>query len=330
MAPLPQGIKGLTDTIRIPRAGRIRLGEKDVSQKTGREYPRALDHFNFVDAPLAGEYYGDNCRELDIMFPVNDPSAILDLAYIRWGTGGWKCRGDGEVAVHREVDHEIECLGEDCQAFIEGDCKRQGRVEFILYKVPGGLSVYDISTTGKRSIQNLVAGLEMVQGLFGRIHGIPLKLFLDPYQVSYVDDNGKQHKSNHYCLRLDTAQSLTEVTPLALGGAKLELPSAPEELPDDLWPKSVQEEKELPEAPVAAAPPIDPDILTGFEILGTPEKERTRLLQKYEGYPDKLKQYLSARVDAEIDPESNQESNQESNVTELPQPAPKSERKAYF
>lgn len=39
------GIKGLSDIRRLPRAGKFHLGEKAISDKTGKEYSRALDYY---------------------------------------------------------------------------------------------------------------------------------------------------------------------------------------------------------------------------------------------------------------------------------------------
>lgn len=326
---LPQGIKGVSDVIRPQRAGRIRLGEKKISEKTGGEYPEKLDHFNFVDAPLAAEVYGDDCRELDILLPVNDKVQVLDMAYMRYAANGWRCRGDGEIAYNREHDLEIECAGEECQEFLAGSCKRQARFSFVLYRVPGGLSIYDIVTSGRRSIQNLASGLAMLESLFGQIDKIPLKLYLEPYETTFTGKDGKQHKSSAFCLRLEVAASLLEVKQLTLG--RVEMPAPLLECADDLYPQPVQQAEALPpaqewpqmlEQPVqapdpsrepepveegedAATPLLDglpkelrEEIATGFEICATGLEEQRVLLERYHRQPQKLLGYLSARVDA--------------------------------
>ena len=52
-------IPGVTDKSRLPRLGKIRLGEKATAQ-SGKQYPRALDHFSLVDAPDVAQIYGQN------------------------------------------------------------------------------------------------------------------------------------------------------------------------------------------------------------------------------------------------------------------------------
>jgi hypothetical protein len=202
---------------------------------------------------------------------------------------------------------------------------------FICYRVPG-LCVYDIVTSSWRSIENCLAFIGTLQGLFGRIDGIPLKLYREPYTISYVDDDGKQHSQEHHCIRLDVAASLLEVKRLVLGGGeKLELEPAPLECADDTYPKSIQahdhegnveEVQALPAAdggevtPPAATPNIDVDlrltllegisedlrkeIMQGFEICEQTEDKQLQLLKRYKDQPDKLLGYLSAMVDATL------------------------------
>ena len=305
-----RGIKGLTDTLWIPRKGRVRKGDKKIA-KSGNEFPDEWDHYNFCDAPLLGEAYGDNCRVIDIMFAVNDPAEVLDVAYMRWSKDRtWKCRGDGVIAWSRDADDEIECLGEECQAYKDEECTRQARLEFICYKAPGGLAVHDIYTTGRRDIQNLVGGIAIIESLFGRIDGIPLKLHLEPYQAAYVDDAGKKHTTNHYALRLDTELSLLEVKRLNLGGGKeMVLESPSKELPEDHFPKSLQEgarEVEAVEPAEEAAEEekleIPGEVLDGFNILGLAGEVREQLIMIFEGDWGKLLAHLNLKVDAKQSP----------------------------
>ena len=68
-------IKGLSETRRLPRLGKIRLGEK-VEGKGGKEYPKATDHFVVPEEVAA--VYGNEPKRLNIMFPLNEfPSQFL-------------------------------------------------------------------------------------------------------------------------------------------------------------------------------------------------------------------------------------------------------------
>ena len=58
----PTTIEGLSDRFRLPRMGKIRLGIKKKSEKSGKEYPSAVDYF--VCPPEVIAVYGDNPRDL--------------------------------------------------------------------------------------------------------------------------------------------------------------------------------------------------------------------------------------------------------------------------
>jgi hypothetical protein len=324
MKERPYGIAALDRPRRLPRAGRIRLGEKQVTER-GKEYPRELDYLNLADARRIAEFYAVRegvkpedlrLRELDIIFPVNDPRTILDMSYMAYGQTGWKCRGNGEIAYNREVDDEIDCAGEDCKMVAEKKCKRQGRLTFVCYLVPG-LCVYDIVTSSWRSIENCLAMIETLDDLFGRIDGIPLKMYREPYSSEYTDDEGKSHKQVHHCIRLDVAASLLEVKRLTLGGGEhLELPPASEECADDQYPRSIKQAEippvKPPEPILASVPePLRSDILTGFEVCGMGDGEREDLLEHYKSNPETLLAYLNARADgAKPAPAAKPETNQ--------------------
>lgn len=329
-AQRPQGIAALESRpLRLPRAGRIRLGEKEVNQK-GREYPRELDYFNCTDAPLVGEIYGEKSRAIDVIFPINDKRAIADTCYMRYGASGPKCRGNGVTAWDMENGGERECLGEECE-HATGDrpsCKRQMILTFVCYKVPG-LCVYDLVTSGWRSIENTLAFLDTLESLFGRIDGIPLKMYREPYETSRMDKDGKRKKQIHHCIRLDLEASLLDVRRLQLGGgAQLELPPAPVECADDMYAKSLQEAEALPagvivdtetgeivskpETPLAAVPDAT-DVLEGYEddpvyqqarggmdILELDRTERLELLYKFRDDPDGLMHHLGAVIDSQL------------------------------
>lgn len=72
-------LTGYTDKVRIKRLGKIRLGKKSISKRSGKEYPEALDHFNFIDAPAVEKVYGDNCRSLvPVYLPFNPEGRARD------------------------------------------------------------------------------------------------------------------------------------------------------------------------------------------------------------------------------------------------------------
>ena len=186
-------IKGLSEKLRLPRRGKIRLGEKKLS-KQGKEYPSALDFF--ACPKEIQEIYGDKPRKLDIMIPMEEREQFFPQAYKRYGSSaGLICRGNGEVAteIAEEGMKEIECQGKDCPHYQKGECKQIGNLQVILPKIKG-LGVYQIDTSSYNSIVNINSGVEMIRGMLGRISWIPLILEVQ-MQEAHPQVNGKRIKT---------------------------------------------------------------------------------------------------------------------------------------
>jgi len=188
-------IKGLTEQLRLPRLGKIRLGEKRLSKK-GVEYPVALDYFVVPEEVKA--IYGDKPRQLDIMFPADDENIIFPQHYKRYGKQkGLICKGDGEEATRMTDEgrmEEIACPGKDCKYFQKGECKAIGNLQVWLWKVPG-LGVYQIDTSSINSILNINGGIRTIKGIFGRIRWIPLVLKVEMQEAHpLVEQNGRTQR----------------------------------------------------------------------------------------------------------------------------------------
>ena len=86
-------IKGLSEIRRLPRLGKIHLGERATSP-SGKEYPRATEHF-VVPADVE-EVYGPTPVALDVMFPVEDEEVFAAQFYRAYSRSrGLVCKGDG-------------------------------------------------------------------------------------------------------------------------------------------------------------------------------------------------------------------------------------------
>ncbi|MEG6570116.1 hypothetical protein [Thermoanaerobacterium thermosaccharolyticum] len=103
-------IKGLTDRIKIARLGKIHLGEKKTSEKSGNLYPSATDYFVVHEdantpkeiAEKFHEIYGNRPKELNIMFPLDDPEKFFPQWLKRYANGTLVCKGDGETAIETD------------------------------------------------------------------------------------------------------------------------------------------------------------------------------------------------------------------------------------
>ena len=234
-------IKGVSDQVRLPRLGKIRLGEKRENEK-GVEYPKALDYFVVPEEIKA--IYGEKPRELDVMLPMENRESFFPQAYKRYGSAkGLICRGDGELAMCLDGKsgelEEIQCPGKDCPYYQKGECKQVGNLQVSLYKVPG-LGIYQIDTSSYNSIINLNSGIKLIRGMLGRISWIPLVLKVE-MQEAHPTVNGNRIKTiipvmNLTC-KVSVEQLMRRATqPLPVPKAAIDNPGV-DEKPELLFPK---------------------------------------------------------------------------------------------
>lgn len=206
-------IKGLSEQKRLPRLGKIRLGIKKKSPRTGGEYPVATEWF--VCPPEVQTIYGDKPKRLDVIVPVEDEEIWASQYYRQYSRSrGLVCKGDGETC-RRMVDiatgalanrdtKEIayregcECLGKECQDYKHNACQEVMNLQFLLPKVQG-LGVWQIDTGSINSIMNINNCATMIRAMTGRVSWVPLVLTLEPTEVVNPDD-GK--KKTVYCMHL--------------------------------------------------------------------------------------------------------------------------------
>ena len=190
-------ISGLSSIRRLPRLGKIRLGIKKVSAK-GKEYPSETDYF--VCPAEIKKVIGDEPKELNIMFPLNDPEALFPQAYKWYGSSkGLKCRGDGETALRlNEETGEMEERSCPCELLESGKCKQRASLSFMMPGIKIG-GVYQIDLSSYHSIVDINSGLDYAMAMLGgRIAMVPFILRRVPKETH---NEGK--KQIHYTLQLE-------------------------------------------------------------------------------------------------------------------------------
>jgi len=241
-------IKGVSEVIRLPRLGKIRLGIKRESLGGGC-YPEATDYFVCPDE--VRQVYGDRPTELRIMFPTDDQSQWASQ-FLRCysATRGLICRGDGETALARVdtatgliASHEslatelrdIPCNPPACRMYECGRCRRVMNLQFLLPDCPG-FGVYQLDTSSRHSIINVNSGLELIRGVCERLTMIPLSLKLVQQAVEPAGI-----KKTARVLSLTASYTLSEIQRYARipPGQALILPPPDSEAPDDLFPDEV-------------------------------------------------------------------------------------------
>lgn len=275
-------IKGLSEIRRLPRAGKIRLGEKRLSQKTGNPYPAAVDYFVWPEeyAEALAELFGEKAREIDIMFPTDDPEQICPQYLKRYGTSGLLCRGDGIVAecVDQETGEwvEIECNPEECPHFnaTEESKKSCRQVMNLRFVIPQLISegVWQLDTSSYNSIIAVNSAIDYIRGLVGRVSMIPLRLRVVPREVQ---PDGKKMVVYVLDLRLGAQLGLRELQELARAGDQplLALPSLDDHVPpDDLFPmEAAAYEEPAEEEAVEVAPELAGDLEAEGEVVEASE-----------------------------------------------------------
>lgn len=318
-------IKEFQEKRRLPVIGKIRLGTRKVSQG-GKEYPSETDYFVLDDAPDVAKVYGDQPKQLEVMFPSDDLNAVIPHWY-KWYAGGVKdkdgnivggklnCYGDGDVAHYMLKRDPItrvvptrKCLIENCPDWKDGkgvqQCKPAMSV-FVLLPRVSLLGLYQIDTTSKAAIQNFVNQMYLLKETWGTFRRNHFIIFRDPTMMSFVDKDGKEQRREHFILKVRPDEGFMQEHGAALQGRITALTQGYLELP---------KEQELLEAPMEdnyalvgqvddtaqAAPPVDamkeiaesPDLAPLFEKVcqarGKQNTDKMRLLtaRKFEKSPD--------------------------------------------
>jgi len=182
-------IKGISEIVRLPRQGKIRLGIKEEGD--GCSYPSPTDYFVCPDE--VKKVFGEKPTELRIMFPTED-SEQWASQYLRCYSenGSLLCRGDGETAlarvdtINRETDSKTEtiskllempCNPARCPCHQQGYCRRVMNLQFLLPDCPG-FGVYQLDTSSYHSMKNINSTIVFLRGICQRVSMIPLSLKL--------------------------------------------------------------------------------------------------------------------------------------------------------
>lgn len=291
-------IAGLTEQRRLPRGGKIRLGEKKKTQG-GKEYPAALDHFLFDPneenqhlIPLFEELYGKHPTEIEIAFAAEDPEVVFPQYYKRYGASILKCKGDGDRATFISDAGEwidCDCLGPaECAAAKNAKgqtiCKGVGSLQFFLPDLPV-MQVFQIDTGSINSIRSLNSALDLLRRVSGRISMIPVKLILKPKQTVRP---GTNKANTNYVMDIMIPAGLRQLQALKpLIADNVLCPPACEALPDDLYPASSQlpapgmalpEPLPVQDAPTAIELAADPAVIAAFAATDIPTDNQARLI----------------------------------------------------
>lgn len=201
-------IAGLSDKRRLARDGKVKLGIKKVSAKSGKEYPVQTDYF--VIPEEVQKIYGEKPKELDVMFPTENMELAFPQYYKSYGSVGLKCKGDGEKAammIRGEIIEKTCTPG--CDECKKAGCKPVGTLKVLLPKVPG-FGVWDFSTSSWNSIVNINTCIDTIRLMTGgRIAFIPLKLRYEPHMGTvYNPEKDMQFQKEVYVMSITITDTL--------------------------------------------------------------------------------------------------------------------------
>lgn len=244
-------IKGFSEVRRPPRLGKIALGEKGISEKTGKEYPKEIDYFRLrpdtpsekVNQSIIDKFhglFGEKPKSIEIMLPMSDREKVFPQ-YLKWyGGGGLRCKGDGETAICMSKDDaktmkaidavdgmpQVECLYKECPNFGPKKCKEVATLNVLIPKLPG-LGVWQITTSSFNSITNINSCLDLIEEIASRVGMIPLTLERRPQEIQH-ESNGKRSKRTHYILHISTDILLADIQRAGMIDATKALLALPE------------------------------------------------------------------------------------------------------
>lgn len=270
-------IKGVSEIRRMPRLGKIRLGIKEISQRTKNPYPVATDYF--VVPNEIKQLLEEKPKKLKIMFPTEKVEEFAQQWLRCYSfTQGLICKGDGATAIRKVdvatgaiADHttrewvfkQCTCDPDTCPEYM-GDpergtkpqCRRVMNLLFLMPDIPG-FGVWQLDTSSFYSIVNINSCLDLIKRICGRISFIPLTLSLEPMEVTPPDI---KRKTVHILfvrsdIKLAKIQKLGRIPP-----ERVLLPTVEEEeAPEDLFPPEVAAEAEVARHEVESEmPPPEP------------------------------------------------------------------------
>jgi len=197
--------------------------------------PKEVDYF--VLPKELQEVFGDQVKELPIMFPIENAEVFFQQWYKCYGFNVLRCKGDGAKAMTWDGEEGgMKTITCPCEKLDTGACRRVAILQFLLPDVKGA-GVWQISTTSRNSIIDINSSVDYIRGICGRVRMIPLVLKREPIKTQRLE-KGVPKSGRHYTLKIDVANvSLRELQ--AAGRIRPEemmLPEPDEEREDLLYP----------------------------------------------------------------------------------------------
>lgn len=207
------------ENIKLPLIGKIRLGIRQ--ENTG--YPKTVEYFVLDDAPYVADVYGNDPKELDVMF-VSDDMELSMPYYLKWYGSGvkgkdgsiiagkLKCYGDGKTATYLEGRDPVtrvaptrECKYEQCPDWKDGKGNPQCKPSMSVYVMLPRVSLrgfYRIDTTSQISIDNFVSLITTLKNTWGTFKMQPFTIYREETATRFMDKNGQERQGVQYIMKI--------------------------------------------------------------------------------------------------------------------------------
>lgn len=215
-------INELETTTQLPKLGRISLGFKASKQKNGKAvtFPARAKTFCFSsDSQERIEYVahalGGKCEqtpgeegrwhcvsaasEIGVVLPADDERLVFSQWMESWTRGRRlrRCDRDTYAGIDSETGEFVADQPCVCKALeLQGEdaCKPTLRLSLVVVELldAPGLGVWTATSNGWRSCRNILSGLRLIHGVYGRLAGAPLKLGIEEYVARPAGANQSQ------------------------------------------------------------------------------------------------------------------------------------------
>ncbi len=216
-------IKDVTNKVKLPIGGRIKLGIIKVSPRTGEEYPFETEFF--VCPPEVRKVFGDEPTEITVFFPIADRKKVFQQSYERYGKNkALQCWGDGITAQRLNLedgsweDRKCPCehlrLGDRTDAKEKRGCAKRGHLRFMIPSVSIG-TFYELIVGGTVSFQEINSALMLAdKTTAGHWEMIPFRMQRVQKRLKIP---GTAKMRAHWVVTLEPTSSLEEIRRVAAG-----------------------------------------------------------------------------------------------------------------
>ena len=216
-------IKDVTNRVKLPIGGKIKLGVIKVSPKTGEEYP--FETHYFVCPPEVKKIFGDEPTEITVFFPIADRKKVFQQSYERYGKNkALQCWGDGITAQRLNLedgsweDRKCPCehlkKGDETDAKEKRGCSKRGHLRFMIPSVSIG-TFYELIVGGTVSFQEINSALLLAdKTTAGHWAMIPFRMQRVQKRLKIP---GTAKMKAHWVVTLEPTSSLEEIRRVAAG-----------------------------------------------------------------------------------------------------------------